>query len=368
MRLKYSNTGSVGYNKDEVPHDLPPEVWSHAQNARFDYRGAQAVDGDRRVLPAAIIEPKWLMQFPTTKTPKWVYADSSSMWVSDFGSNYNITRGTGPYTGDDSQRWQGNILNGVGIFNNEADKPQQWGIDSAIACEDLENWPDDWRVKVMRAYKNFLIGGNLTTEDGDFPFRIVVSHPAEPGTVPTSWDPFDPAKDAIYRDIAGTPGYIVDFYPMGDVCMIYKEDSTWGMQYIGPPNMWKTWPVLDRHGAMHRDCVTAIPGGHFVLSQDDAVVHNGQRNSQKSVVHKSLRRWMFKQIDKGSYYNTFVTPNRRNKEVWMCFPEAGETYATMAIIWNWEDNTLSVRDLPGIPFMWGGYAQEEASLTGIPWG
>jgi hypothetical protein len=45
-------------------------------------------------------------------------------------------------------------------------------------------------------------------------------------------------------------------------------------------------------------------------------------------------------------HRSFVVHHSTNAEVWCCFPENGVSACTKAIIWNYAENTLGVRDLP----------------------
>jgi hypothetical protein len=54
---------------------------------------------------------------------------------------------------------------------------------------------------------------------------------------------------------------------------------------------------------------------------------------------------------------TFTLLDRRNKEVWVCFPSSGGV-CDLALIWNWNYNTWTIRDLPNV--------QTGASSTSSP--
>jgi hypothetical protein len=365
-RLKLAGLGAHGLVKDTLQEDLPPEAWTDVRNVRFNSQGAKAFSGHRRVLSPASIQPKWIRPFPPLNAPYWVYADETSVWAWR-GEHFNLTRLSGPYTATADERWQGEVFNGVGIFNNVMDVPQVWPtIAENYPLEDLPNWPEDLRCKWLRSYKNFLIAGYMIENGVERPFRVRWSHPAAPGSVPDSWALFDPTKDSGEVDLADSPDYLVDGLTLGETFIVYKEKTVWAMQYVGGQQIFNFWQVMYDRGLLWRDCALALPGGHFVAGQDDIYIHTGQRGSEKSVVQDRLRKWVYNQLSPETFFNCFAMLNIAETEAWFCFPEAGETYATLALVWNWRTNSSGLRDLPRIPFAYAGVINEE--LAAATWG
>lgn len=351
-----TNLGAVGTVHDVRPHSLPPEVWTSSRNVRFSENGAETVGGHKQIFGTAPVPPLWVKMFPPTSTPHWVWGNLTSMYVFTGSDHTEITRVSGPYTGTASERWHGGVVSGIGIFNNTVDAPQMWtDFDASQKLEDLSNWPAGFSCKILRPFREFLVAGNLHDGTNRLPFRIRWSHPARPGTVPISWDPADPAVDSREFDMALTTDFLVDMLPMGEVNIIYKERSTWGMRFIGAPDYFRFWPILDEEGLLARDCARSFPRGHLVATQNDIIVHNGQRQSSQSIVDRRVRRSVFNAINPSTFYNSFMVSNFPRKEIWFCYPRAGDEYATMALMWNWESGALGFRDLPeaGVPFSEG---------------
>lgn len=366
--MKLDNLGRIGIVQDVDPYSLPDAAFSGGVNVRFTERGVQSAQGWSPVLSQAAFTPTWIKHFGTTSGPVWVYANEIGVFAIKDGVHTPITRLSGPYAGDASERWNAAILSGIGILNNTYDVPQMWaGFDPVNPLQDLTNWPSNLRAKVLRPYKSFLVAGNLMESGVHLPFRVRWSHPAEPGSVPTSWDPEDPTKDTGESDLAETSDEIIDFLSMGDLLIAYREESTWAMQYIGPPYVFRIYRLLDDEGILWRDCAIPFPKGHFVVTRNDIIVHNGTRNGAQSLLESRLKRWLFSQISSASQRNSFVVSNRDENEIWFCYPEAGETYANMALIWNWNSGGIGFTELPGIPFADAG-ATKTAATTDDTWG
>lgn len=366
--MKIGQLGEFGIVYDVDPYALPENAFSGGMNVRFTERGVQSAQGWGTALSQAALTPKWIKHFGRTEGPIWVYADENDAYAVADGVHTKITRLSGAYTGDAQERWNSSVLSGIGIFNNAYDVPQMWAaFDPQYQFQDLANWPSNLRAKVVRSYKNFLVAGNLTEDGISLPFRVRWSHPAEPGSVPISWDPADPTKDTGESDLAETSDEVVDFLSMGDLLIAYREESTWAMQYIGPPYVFRIFRLLDDDGILWRDCAAAYPKGHFVVTRNDIVVHNGQRNGGQSLLQSRLKRWLFSQISAQNQRNCFVVSNRDENEIWFCYPEAGETYANVALIWNWLSGGIGFTELPRIPFADSGPTRSVAT-TDDTWG
>jgi len=351
-RKTIEQIGSIGVVRDTPAHKLVDSAWSDAGNMRFDEKGAEALVGNLSLFSAASITPLWIQHFPSISNPHWVYGDLTSMWVFEGSTHTDITRLSGAYAGLDAERWQGTMLNGIGVFNNTVDIPQAWTVIApGTDLVDLPNWTATRRCKSLRSFKNFLVALGMTDSGTFRPYRVVWSDSADAGTVPGSWDTTDPATDSREFDLAETSDFLVDQLILGDINIIYKENSTWGMQFIGPPFYFRFWKILSKSGLLHRDCVTNVPSGHLVVTQNDIILHSGQIESSRSIIDAKLRKWLFSAIDVGNFNNSFLVTNPLKNEVLFCFPEIGETYASLAIVWNWQDKSCGIRKLsPVTPF------------------
>jgi hypothetical protein len=58
---------------------------------------------------------------------------------------------------------------------------------------------------------------------------------------------------------------------------------------------------------MNRNCIAEIDGYHFVLTNNDVILHDG--NTAQSVLDKMTRRWLFKNIDVNSIDKSNVEIN-----------------------------------------------------------
>lgn len=344
--------GSVGLVTDPYEQDVPANAWSTIMNARFGDKGARSFLGHTLVMedaPALSITPLWVQFFPYDSDPRWMYADNNKMFVFEDETHSEITNTGGDYNA--TERWQGNIFNGLGIFNSAGDPPQLWGpIAKATLLVDLTNWPANFLCRFIKPFKNFLIAGNIFDASVQRPFRVLWSHPADPGTVPSSWDVSDATVDAGQFDLGKTSDEVVDGLDLGDLFIVYRENSVYAMQLTGTSFVFRNFNLELGGGILWKDCVQPFPGGHVVASQDDLYIHTGARGSYTSALTGRVRKWVVANRDTDNYKNSFLVTNRPEKEIWYCFPEVGHTFASIAVVWNWIDGQVGLRELPEVPF------------------
>lgn len=234
-RISVHNVGTLGVIKDLPPHVMPPEAWSDGRNARFiDGQGAK-IAGHTQVFSGSLHGPEFAMTLQTAAQIFWIYASLNKASVYEGGSHFDITRASGDYTTADGRDWNGGVLGGIPILNNGANIPQYWpSLNVATRLDNLPNWTVGAICKVMRPFRNFLIALNITESGVQKPHRVRWSSSADPGTVPQTWDPSDPTKDSGEFDLSDVnAGAIVEAFPLRDAFVIYKENSTWAMRFIG---------------------------------------------------------------------------------------------------------------------------------------
>lgn len=342
----------AGLNKDLAAADLPVGAVTDSSNVRFREGRAELFLGQADAYGTAPVSP--ISAFPVrvggarywivlSQTKAYCVTGSPAVWT-------NITRQAGgmdqDYAANLDTCWNGGILNGVPILNNGFNVPQMWSpVGAGTYLQALSNWPNTVTARVLRPFGNFMFAFDVTKSGTRYPYRVKWSHPADPGTVPVSWDETDGTKDAGEFDLAG-PDFIVDALPLRQSLIVYKEGSTWIANQTGGEYKFGFQQLFSGSGMLSADCAVEVEGSHVVLTSSDVIRHDG--SSMRSVLDKATRRWLFQNIDAAQYQRCFVTRNHYFNEVWICFPEVGQTRCTKALVYNHRDNTVSFRDLPNV--------------------
>jgi len=340
---------------------------------RFRDNVVERTKGEQVVYDPPSVDPYWLMPYADGSSAYWFYANASKIYRMTGSTHLEVTRAANDYTAGSYPHWNGGILGGVPIMNNIAfsDPPQGW--DSATTkFVDLGNWPinasptsnaPDWQCRVIRPFKQFLIALDMNEDWGSgpqrYPTRVRWSTPADPGTVPLHWLP---AATNLAGSVPLSEGtdFLVDLQPMRDVAVIYKENSTYLMQFIGGVQVFGFRKIFTEFGMLTRRCAKSFYGKQFVVAQGDIVVHDGQ-NAQ-SVIRNKLRRNLFGAIDSDNYENAFVVMYPDRHEMWVCIPTSGNSFCDRAYIWHWTDDTWTIRDLPLVAHIGLGIISNDPSL------
>lgn len=339
--------GALGVNKDIPPEEQNPLEWSDMRGSRMLDGKAVRGFGDTNVFGTHLGTPFWNMPVQAGSIALWVYADNTKLYATDGGTHADVSRTVGgAYTMDTKNLWHGGTLSQIPIITNGTDKPQMW-LSPSLATDfaDLTNWPAADRCELIKPFKQFMVAMVVLRGGVTYKHLVKWSHPAVPGAVPASWDETDPTKLAGEVEILDElPGGIRDGLGLRDTFVIYKDNATWGMQFIGGNSVFRFFPIFLQSGILSRHCVSSLNNGasHFVATGDDFVIHDGQ--NARSVFDKRMKSWIFANLPEALSDYCFTVAKPASKEVWFCFPPASGQYPTMAAVYNWQDDTCVIRD------------------------
>lgn len=367
--IRIPNCGSVGVNQDLSQPELPINAWTDASNIRFLDGYANQFLGHSQAYGTPSVIPYHVLPVIIGTARYWIYASLTKIYAATITAgaavHTNITRQT---AGNDvnyaatANSWTSTVLGGIPIMNagNAVDVPQQWDLNTANNFTALSNWPASTYCKSIRAYKNFLVALNVTKTATNYPYMVKWSHPAVPGSVPSSWDETDATKDAGEFDLADGYDQIIDGLALRDALIIYKEASVWRLDFVGGQYVHRASKVMGTSGAMNRNCIVEIDGFHVVLTTNDIIIHDGIQAT--SVLDKVTRRWLFQHMDVDEAYQSFVFKNPFYNEVFICFASIGADYPDTAIVFNYRDKTVSKRTLPNVHH--ASFGSVDSTLTG----
>ncbi len=332
----------------DIPAELvSPERWTQTENVVFRDQETARVVGYGAVLVTPATPPEYLLFAPTDATNYWVYAGQQSLYATDGQTNTDISPAwVTPET--TRNRFTGGTLNGVPFVNSPSNFPVSWDQNIANPAAVLPDWPANTSAESMRAYKFYLIALGIrgpTGFDGDL---VQWSDAAAPGNIPQSWTT-GPASDAGNNVIGDIPGDIVDGLTLRDDFIIYKENSTHLMQFVGGDAVFSFRTLFTKSGALNRNCIVEHEGYHYVITDSDVVRHDGQR--LQSIIDEENRRTLFAAIDDEEFAAAFLFYNEAARELWACVPEQGEKSNTLALVYELDRREWGRRDLPGITSM-----------------
>jgi hypothetical protein len=354
MIYDFRSVAAEGYNAatDVAPHKQPDGAWTRVENMRFTAGRAETILGQAFALGSPAVAPHFWLPYDDGTTFFGIYAGLNKIHVASGSGHYPLTRQSAgvdvDYSASVLRGWNGGVLHGIPILNNGFDVPQMW-LPASLSqrMENLGAWNPAWRCGVVRPFKNYLVALDVTKDGTRYPYMVKWSHPADPGTVPSSWDETDPTRDAGEYSLSGTSDFVIDCLPLGNTNIVYKSFTTHSMQLSGDAEtIFRFDEIFSSIGAISRECAASFLKKHLVFGIDDLIVHDGLE--AQSVAHARVRKWLSANVDRQNAGMSFLVSNHSDKEIWCCFPEVGATYCTRALVWNYRDNTFGVQELPEI--------------------
>ena len=332
-------------NLDTPPAEVDEDTWTDLDNFYMRNGFAQRAQGDSKFFTALTTAPQNLLNVREGTANFWVVMGDDAVQAIDQAGTVSIIT-PAAYVGPlQARQVNQTIINGFPVQSFQQDPPTFWDKVGANICQPLPGWPAARTVKSIRSFKFFLIAMNVTDGGVEFPDALVWSDAAEPGAVPTEWDPL-PSNSAGTTQLSATSGEIVDGLALRGQFVIYKNHSTYLCNFVGGTFVFSFRKLFTTSGILANNCVAEVEGQHVVMTDGDVILHDGQ--NLRSLVDRTMRRFIFLQIDPDNFENSFVFNYRASKECWICFPTTGNVNANVAVVWDYSTNLLSVRQLPDL--------------------
>jgi hypothetical protein len=111
-------------------------------------------------------------------------------------------------------------------------------------------------------------------------------------------------------------------------------------------------------GALTRHSVCDINGQHLAVTDGDIILTDG--TNRRSAGQARMREFLFSQLDSDNYENVFAILHRAKGEVWIAFPETGNQYCTLALVYDVANDSFGVRDLADVTCAAVGVVNDDA--------
>lgn len=220
-------------------------------------------------------------------------------------------------------------------------------------------------AKSIRAFRSFLVALNIQRGGVDYPRIVKWSTEAGIQGVPSSWNETTSIVDAGEFELADTKGDIQDGLQLRDTFMIYKEDATYSMNFVGTPFIFSFRQLSPTIGAIAKNCVAEFDGGHAIFGKGNFYINDGQR--LKPILPQKLKEYVFTTLDGAQVNKCFVVADYGRTEILFCFTADGAAtnHPNKAVVWNYITNTFCIRDLPDVAHM--GYGNVGNPTTATTW-
>jgi hypothetical protein len=352
-----------GFEPDRVDYNLADGVFSDARNVRFNDGDAEKCKGTAAAFGSLSASAIWALNVNDNTNSFWIYGSESILFGYDGSTHTQVS--TLSYACPTDLGYTGGGFHGYAILNDSVNKPQSWSPGLGNKVIDLANWPASTTCKVIRPFGDFLVALGITASSVYNARQLRWSDAAPTGALPGSWDYTDPTNQSGIAELGQTQDFLIDCLPLRDTNVIYKQYNTWLMQYVGGLDVFQFRQLFSQSGMLAENCAIAFDGGHLVLTDSDVIIHDG--TAQQSICDKKWRKWLFNTIDTTNYKRSFVVDNPRQKETWICIPQTGDSFPTLAMVFSRSSRKVHVRELgaamscAGLGFVGGSVATFDAA-------
>jgi hypothetical protein len=346
-----------GVNKDLMPSELAPGVWSDSSNVRFRNGFAEKRKGTTAVYTTPTVPVYWIGTYSTSTNRFLVQLGTATGFVDDGSTRTDIT-GTPP-TGARDDRWTGFDFNGVFVCNNGVDDPMFWNGNTATNLAALTGWTAGTKADALCGFKNYIFATSVTKAGTKFPYRVMWGNAADPGSLPSTYTAAA-TNDAGEQDLTGI-GRLVESKALGDSLIVYGEEGRHSIRYIGGNAVFSFQRLPGNDGLLNRGCVVDTPKGHVFLTKGDVRLHSGGEST--SIAEGSMRKWLTATMDTTNAQRAFVCLNPQETEVWVVFPSTNMTDCDTVAAWNWSDGTWAIFTAPNLTYGTAGLVSSALSAT-----
>lgn len=343
-----------GHILDVESSELSDQVLSLAKNVDMRRGFPSRIRGRRSAYnPPLPTDPYHLLNFNLNSFNWWLVFGTNKIYALETSNEYDVSIAS-QSTIANPYEWSSTLLNGIPAFTNGKNPPQYWTGNSADDAIALPGFPANTVCKFIVAFRFHLFALNIDDGSNVFNNLILWSEATEPGAVPQTWTPAAD-NEAGSAFLADTEGACIAGRPLGTQLMIYKPASFYAIEYAGqqPDNIFIVRPVVRSAGLLSPHALKTIGSNQVVVGNDDVILTDGL--NARSIADNRIKRTLANSVDTTNAQNVFTVYDNNAKELWVCVPESGNQFATVAHIWDQgRDNWVS-RDLNAVKYGTTGY-------------
>jgi hypothetical protein len=346
-----------GHILDIDPSEVAEQFLTLANNVHTR-KGFPSRKAGRRIAYSALANsPLHLLNLQLNTFNWWMAFATNSIHAIEGTNDYDITP-VGLTAVADPREWVSTLLNGIPVFTNGKNDLMFWDGNSGSDAAAVPDWPAGTICRAVVAFRFHLFALNIDSPSGVFDNMLMWSDAAAPGALPASWTP-GVGNEAGSAFCADTPGRIILGKPLNSQLLLYKPTSIFAAEYVGqqPDNIFTIRPVVRTVGALSPHCVLDLGTKHLVVGNDDIVLMDGV-NTQ-SIAENRIKQFLRNSIDETHAANSFVIHDLNNREVWVCVPESGSQFATVAHIWDQSRDTWVTQSLNSVRYGTTGLVSDD---------
>lgn len=362
--MKKTLRPSAGHILDIDSLEIADQFLTAARNVNTRKGFPSRIGGRRVAYPVvsggAPNDPYHLLNLDLNTFNWWMHFGVSTIWGVE-GTNFFDISIPAQNAITNPSEWDSTLLNGIPVFTNGKNLLSYWAGNGGVPAASVPGWPVGTVCRAVVAFRFHIFALNIDGPSGEFTNQIMWSDAADPGALPASWTP-GAGNEAGSAILADTPGACITGKPLGQQLPIYKPTSIYMVEYAGQPpdNIFVVRPALRTQGCLGPHSVLEITVDrtpcHAVIGQDDVMLFDGI--GARSIAENRIKRFLANSIDETNAQNAFLIRDANKKELWVCVPEAGSQFATVAHIWDQSRDTWVTRDLNSVRYGATGFVTD----------
>jgi len=344
---------------DEVAAACGPDVYTSCMNFRVSGAGMKLAGGQAWLHTLASVVPQFGMLAPVDATPYSLIMGPGGVGVSD-GSAVVATLVPANWTAFTPGTMTGAVLGGVAVFNYRERPPWYWdGTLVSGAVKPLPGWIAGKQARVIGAFGQHLFAGGFygaAVEDS----LLCWSDVAVAGSVPVTWNPTT-TNQAGSLNLSTGKGPIQALEPLGNSLMCWRTEGVFAVEFAGLPYVYVAREVSLAAGAANLNCVLQVKGTQVALTPGDIVQMDGTQ--MRSLGEGRLKDWLFSQMSKAGLGLAHGYVDAGAAEAVFNVALGRDDRCNYSIVWNFERDKWSVRELPNCTGAWMGMLAQGVKLT-----
>lgn len=245
------------------------------------------------------------------------------------------------------------FLGGVSYINRDSHDPIcKTPGDSTYNV--LPGWPDGYRCRVMRSFKDQLVTLGVTKAGAYYPTMVKWSDLVSFGAAASDWDTGSTTNSAGENIVNEMQHAIVDGLALRNSFVLYCTNSVWQMDFIGGDLIYAFTKLFDERGVISPNCVVQVGSAHFVFDRNDIYVHDGVE--PRSIADAKVREFVFDALDTSRAHLCFVSHDARLSEIRFCYPSSDRLVGfhnpvdgcNRAAVYNYANGTWTFYDMPNV--------------------
>ena len=278
------------------------------------------------------------------------------------GYNIATTFVPGAYEGDSA--WVSPSDNSYQIFYNEDTGITLVSIGGLVKDDEISIQIRTRNIikvtcGIIESFGNLIVAGNLKTTDATDPTKVLrrqpgvirVSDVAATDSFPTNWNPFASSVSTADEFTLSETSVVKDMKTLQSNFYIYSTEGIHQLRLTGNLKLPVAFSsVTETYGALSTKSVAEYDGRHFIVGKNDIYSFTGNPADIKSLCDNRTRVYFYNNLNPSYLDKTFVLANHRENEIWINYPTIQSTtgLCNEALIYNYRDNTWTIRDLNNV--------------------